>query len=374
MAAVSITGSGHNSEITLKMIHDGGNSFKRDTATTHSQVKLMQQALTSIGYDTQGADGKFGANTESAVKAFQSACGLDADGCFGKRSLEELESRIGRHLDPDNCTSSSGGTTGTEALRKGDSGERVKALQNRLNELLYYCGTADGSYGESTYLAVKYFQERNELSVDGIAGSGTLGKLNSASPVKGVSSSIINWKAQQEPVTFYQNRGFWADYPYDAKNTTEVEIMAKAACGPTSMAVVASTLLGKAIIPPIMANLALSMGYRNHNGYGTDEDFFPACAKRFGLTYGGRYESKSRSTFEKVKSWCQNGGLVIINVKEASPYTNGGHFNVCYKVENDKVYIKDVNYDKRNEPHHTISEWINTSNGQWFDELHLIKR
>ena len=76
MAAVSITGSGHNSEITLKKIHDGGNSFKRDTATTHSQVKLMQQALTSIGYDTQGADGKFGANTESAVKAFQSACGL----------------------------------------------------------------------------------------------------------------------------------------------------------------------------------------------------------------------------------------------------------------------------------------------------------
>ena len=93
MAAVSITGSGHNSEITLKKIHDGGNSFKRDTATTHSQVKLMQQALTSIGYDTQGADGKFGANTESAVKAFQSACGLDADGCFGK-SREDICSAL----------------------------------------------------------------------------------------------------------------------------------------------------------------------------------------------------------------------------------------------------------------------------------------
>lgn len=87
MAAVSITGSGHNSEITLKKIHDGGNSFKRDTATTHSQVKLMQQALTSIGYDTQGADGKFGANTESAVKAFQSACGLDcAPTCWASRA------------------------------------------------------------------------------------------------------------------------------------------------------------------------------------------------------------------------------------------------------------------------------------------------
>ena len=103
MATITITGNGHNSAVTLYKIHQGNCSFKKDTATFHSQVKLMQEALTSIGHNTQGADGKFGSNTLAAVKAFQKAKGLTADGYFGKNSLNALEDEIGRHLDPDNC-------------------------------------------------------------------------------------------------------------------------------------------------------------------------------------------------------------------------------------------------------------------------------
>ena len=75
MAIITITGNGHNSAVTLYKIHQGNCSFKKDTATFHSQVKLMQEALTSIGYNTQGANGKFGSNTLAAVKAFQKAKG-----------------------------------------------------------------------------------------------------------------------------------------------------------------------------------------------------------------------------------------------------------------------------------------------------------
>ena len=56
MATITITGNGHNSAVTLYKIHQGNCSFKKDTATFHSQVKLMQEALTSIGYNTQGAN------------------------------------------------------------------------------------------------------------------------------------------------------------------------------------------------------------------------------------------------------------------------------------------------------------------------------
>lgn len=86
--AISITGSGHNSTITLYGIHHGNGSFRKDTATTHSQVKSMQQALTTVGYDTKGADGKFGDNTLAAVKALQKAKGLTVDGYFGQKSLQ----------------------------------------------------------------------------------------------------------------------------------------------------------------------------------------------------------------------------------------------------------------------------------------------
>ena len=94
MATITITGNGHNSAVTLYKIHQGNCSFKKDTTTFHSQVKLMQEALTSIGYNTQGANGKFGSNTLAAVKAFQKAKGLTADGYFGKNSLNALEDEI----------------------------------------------------------------------------------------------------------------------------------------------------------------------------------------------------------------------------------------------------------------------------------------
>lgn len=101
--AVEITGSGYNSKVKLYNIHQGNGYFRKDTSTTHSQVKLLQSALTDLGYDTQGADGKYGNNTLAAVKKFQEANNLTADGLFGKNSLTALESILGTHLDPENC-------------------------------------------------------------------------------------------------------------------------------------------------------------------------------------------------------------------------------------------------------------------------------
>ena len=51
--AVEITGSGYNSKVKLYNIHQGNGYFRKDTSTTHSQVKLLQSALTDLGYDTQ---------------------------------------------------------------------------------------------------------------------------------------------------------------------------------------------------------------------------------------------------------------------------------------------------------------------------------
>ena len=64
-------------------------------------------------------------------------------------------------------------------LAKGSSGEDVKALQLRLLELGYEPGDADGKFGSGTREAVKAFQKRNNLSVDGIAGRQTQSLLYS---------------------------------------------------------------------------------------------------------------------------------------------------------------------------------------------------
>jgi lysozyme len=46
-------------------------------------VRRLQEALESLGFDARGADGKFGANTENAVRDFQSSRDLDVDGIVG---------------------------------------------------------------------------------------------------------------------------------------------------------------------------------------------------------------------------------------------------------------------------------------------------
>ena len=58
-----------------------------------------------------------------------------------------------------------------EELKKGSKGEAVITLQNRLNELGYSVGTADGDFGNKTETAVKNAQKINHQTETGIATS-----------------------------------------------------------------------------------------------------------------------------------------------------------------------------------------------------------
>ena len=57
-----------------------------------SEVKKLQQALINAGYSvgSTGADGIYGSNTAAAVKAYQKANGLSADGIAGNQTLSNL--------------------------------------------------------------------------------------------------------------------------------------------------------------------------------------------------------------------------------------------------------------------------------------------
>ncbi len=60
-----------------------------------------------------------------------------------------------------------------DTLRKGSTGDAVKALQTKLKEKGFYTGSISGTYGTDTVDAVKAFQKSKGLLVDGIAGSNT---------------------------------------------------------------------------------------------------------------------------------------------------------------------------------------------------------
>lgn len=66
-----------------------------------------------------------------------------------------------------------GYTTYSVTLEKGSKGEEVRALQNRLIELNYLSGSADGSYGGKTATAIELFQAEVGLTVTGTADPAT---------------------------------------------------------------------------------------------------------------------------------------------------------------------------------------------------------
>ena len=101
-----------------------------------------------------------------------------------------------------------------ETLSKyGSRGTEVTQIQTKLKRWGYYSGNIDGIYGTQTVNAVKYFQRKNGLTVDGIAGPATLramGIMTSSSSSSSSSSynsnlnllaKVIYSEARGEPYT-----------------------------------------------------------------------------------------------------------------------------------------------------------------------------
>ena len=101
-----------------------------------------------------------------------------------------------------------------EALSKyGSRGSEVTQIQTKLKRWGYYSGSVDGIYGTQTVNAVKYFQRKNGLTADGIAGPATLKAMGITSSSSSSSSSssyssnlnllsrVIYGEARGEPYT-----------------------------------------------------------------------------------------------------------------------------------------------------------------------------
>ena len=91
------------------------------------------------------------------------------------------------------------------SIQRGSSGDTVRQIQTKLKQWGYYAGAVDGVYGSGTEKAVRYFQQKNGLAVDGKAGAKTLAALGIASSTPKSSAQLdllarlISAEARGEP-------------------------------------------------------------------------------------------------------------------------------------------------------------------------------
>lgn len=203
------------------------------------EVRQMQEALISLGYLGGTPDGVFGTHTENAVRKFQRQNSLKADGLAGAKTLEKIYQKAGKATSaaaaaqsstaaanaqhsgntavaqssgdnaakaaasaPASATSSAsssgslfGGNYAT--IRPGNTGQRVKILQQRLISLGYLKGSADGKFGNLTRQAVISFQSANRLTADGLAGKKTLTALEKGTAQASTGSSAQSASGSQ---------------------------------------------------------------------------------------------------------------------------------------------------------------------------------
>lgn len=144
---------------------DGYPKLEKGDAGTY--VTQAQMRLKAAGFLNDTADGVFGDKTLAAVKAFQKAYKMKADGKIGKDTWALLMTIDLNRAEPESTKKNN------LVLRPGDKGVEVKELQAYLVKLGYQI-TVDGKYGKETTAAVKIFQKLNSLKEDGKAGPNTL--------------------------------------------------------------------------------------------------------------------------------------------------------------------------------------------------------
>jgi membrane-bound lytic murein transglycosylase B len=133
------------------------------------QTLELQTLLNGLGYDAGAVDGLFGSGTRRAVRAFQAAQNLPADGFPTAVLLNEVRARAG---------------VAVEAPREPRGLQRtgIRELQRLLNRLGHDAGPADGEIGTRTRNAIRAFERSHGMEVRGRATDVVLEAARSAAP------------------------------------------------------------------------------------------------------------------------------------------------------------------------------------------------
>ena len=142
----------------------------------------------------------------------------------------------------------------------------------------------------------------------------------------------------------------WADIMYGTSST-----IGQGGCGPTSMAIVTSTLTGEAHDPVELAEWSVANGHRCE-GNGSYHSLIPAAASAYGLSCEKNLDAQG------IVDALSSGKLVVV-IMSKGHFTRGGHFIVLRGVTSGgKILVADPARYGRSEQEWDLSIIMNESN------------
>lgn len=273
-------------------------------ARTAEQIKRMQQALIGLGYLNDKADGVYGSKTREAVRQYQKAYGLTADGSAGSKTMTSLKNT-------------------------------VTALQSDLARKGYYTGKIDSSFGSGTQAAVKAYQKKNGLNQTGIAGASTMKKLYGYA--LGAEVTAEKWKIWIDPL--FQDKDtseFWYN------NRTKSKTVKTSGCAGVSTAMALNALLDT----DLYTGQNVMQWFADH-GYYKGSGTYHTGVERYPEVLGLKTTLTSKGS--QLVKYLKKGAVAVVLIKDKTGeelftyHESNGHYILVsgYQVKNDveQVYV-----------------------------------
>jgi peptidoglycan hydrolase-like protein with peptidoglycan-binding domain len=267
---------------------------------TSQTVRILQRLIGAT------PDGQFGPQTETKVKAFQTANGLAVDGIVGLQTWGAL-------------------AKAQPLVKAGSKGAPVSAVQDILGI------TIDGNFGAQTERSVMAAQDNGALESDGQVGPKTWMYLlvtYNMQPASGAANPV-------RPVDYKQFDARWR-YVMFSNHGDATQTIKSSGCGPTAMADILATWFDPAITPVETCKMAVDGGFRTYSS-GTTYAFFDWIAGKYPFSKYGQ------TAYTDVAIDALKKGALVIAVMGPGYWTKQGHY-IClwkYDAATDRIYACD---------------------------------
>lgn len=309
---------------------EGSSTGKDESQTNHttesthttsgSGTSSGTEGSSGSGSQTSGGSSTSGSSTSgSSVSGSSSASGSDGQADSNKNTTQDKNSD---YLEDDRTNGNTDNTAQNNKIStRKDMEIRTKSAVKNIKEEIAEEDAPDGRDTVNTFIPKVYNDTRLSM--------------------KNHKEYIAGY------IYFNQGDGAWNQNGY---------CIAKAGCGPTSMAVVITSLTGKWVTPLDTAIWGYQHGFYSREG--SAHEMIPAMAAAYGLRCQG-----VGTDYQEIKK-ALKAGKPVVCLMGPGYFTRGGHFMVLVAIDNnDCVTVADVGSRTRSAYKYRLADVIAQSKG-----------